>query len=475
MPGLSSLPYYPINDFGPLMKGLVIGGLGIFHVFLAQFAIGGGMLMCYLEWLGQRGKNPFARRFVDGFFKLLVLISFVVGALTGVGIWFTTIQVSPRTIGMMVGEFHWIWATEWTFFCLEVVSGYAFYRYGDRLPDRARLILLVLYTLAAWFSLFWINGILSWQLTPGDWVETRSVWAGFFNASFWPSLVFRTLTSMTIATLVACIVINLMRDLEREDRRLLMNHAARLLAPMTLMPLLGLWYFSSIPADSRSWVLGGSPAMTLFFTLGLGSSLLIGVYALFGLIQQKLYINAATAGLLCVLGFAATAGGEFVREGVRKPYTVRQTLYSNSIRPAEIAELRRVGSVTNDPFPLQNESTIPEEQLRLGAKVYRFQCSICHTLNGANALVELTGTWTIEQKRMNIAQLQRTKPFMPPFAGNAAECEALVQYLEWLAAGSPETWPASNDPEVLTQIERWIEKAGTNPGTSPHPAIGGGR
>ena len=36
-------------DLGPLMKGMVIGGLGIFHVFLAQFAIGGGMLLCYLQ------------------------------------------------------------------------------------------------------------------------------------------------------------------------------------------------------------------------------------------------------------------------------------------------------------------------------------------------------------------------------------------------------------------------------------------
>jgi hypothetical protein len=24
----SSIPYYPVNDFGPLMKGLVIGGVG---------------------------------------------------------------------------------------------------------------------------------------------------------------------------------------------------------------------------------------------------------------------------------------------------------------------------------------------------------------------------------------------------------------------------------------------------------------
>jgi hypothetical protein len=41
----SGLASYPINDFGPTMKGMVIGGLGIFHVLLAQFAIGGGMLI----------------------------------------------------------------------------------------------------------------------------------------------------------------------------------------------------------------------------------------------------------------------------------------------------------------------------------------------------------------------------------------------------------------------------------------------
>ena len=51
---------YPINDFGPIMKGLAIGGLGIFHVFLAQFAIGGGFLMCYLQWLAMKRQSKVA-------------------------------------------------------------------------------------------------------------------------------------------------------------------------------------------------------------------------------------------------------------------------------------------------------------------------------------------------------------------------------------------------------------------------------
>lgn len=104
------------------MKGLVIGGVGILHVFLAQFAIGGGMLLWYFERLGQRGHQD-ARSFVDGYFRVLVLVSFVVGALTGVAMWFTTIQVGARTIGLMIDEFHWLWATEWVWFAVEITAG----------------------------------------------------------------------------------------------------------------------------------------------------------------------------------------------------------------------------------------------------------------------------------------------------------------------------------------------------------------
>lgn len=411
--------YFPLNEYGPLMKGLVIGSLGILHVFLAQFAIGGGMLLCYLQWLAGSGRDPLggARRLIDSYFSVLVLVSFVAGALTGVGMWFTTIQVSPRTIGLMVDEFHWVWATEWTFFAVEIVSGCAFYRYRDRLGHRARMALLAIYSVAAWMSLFWINGILSWQLTPGDWPSTGRVWSGFFNATFWPSLLYRTVASLSIAALVACVVINATPSGGVDARARLINQVALLLAPMVLMPLLGLWFVAAMPADGRSWILGGSTAMTLFLNVTVVASLLVGGYALIGLVRQKLVINGATATLLVALSFGATAGGEFVREGVRKPFTIRQTLYSNAIEPDQVQRLRVVGSVSADPYPLRDAASYPNDQVRLGAKAYRFQCSVCHTVSGVNGLTHLTGSWSIDQKRMNIAKLQFTKPFMPPFAG----------------------------------------------------------
>ncbi|QDU93101.1 cytochrome BD quinol oxidase subunit I [Lignipirellula cremea] len=456
--------YYPVNTFGPAMKGMVLGGLGIFHVFLAMFAIGGGMLMCYFQWLAQTGRNPYARRFVDDYFKLLVLISFVVGAVTGVAMWFVSIQVSPRTIGMMVGEFHWVWGIEWTFFSLEITAGYCFYRYSKVLTDTARFRLLLIYAVASWFSLFWINGILSWQLTPGNWPETRWMWDGFFNPSFFPSLLFRTVTAMTVGSLVACVVINAVPWLDRPAKESLIHRAAHLLAPMALMPFLGAWFLFTMPPDSRAMALGGNITMTMFMGASIGASALIGLYALVGMLRQQLYINGATASLLCMLAFVATGGGEFVREGVRKPYSIRKTLYSNSVTQADVARLRKIGCVTNDPYPMRNPEQYPNEQLLLGAKVYRFHCSVCHTVNGANGLSELCSSWSTEQKRLNIAQLQRTKAFMPPFAGNNLELEALVQYVSWENANRPADWKETDDPAVLEQIQRWLDEVGVESG-----------
>ena len=282
---------YPVNDFGPLMPGLVMGCVAIVHVFLAQFAVGGGFLLCYFQWLSIKGKCPHAREFVAGYFKALVLVSFVLGALTGVAIWFTAIQVSSETIGAMVHNFHWLWATEWTFFCLEIAAGYCFYRYHERISDRSGMALLVIYCIAAWMSLFIINGILSWQLTPGRWLETRNMVDGFFNPSFWPSLLFRTVVSTTLAALAACVVINLMKKVDRDTKTHLINRASHLLVPMVVMPLLGVWFLSVMPEDSRSWVTGGSAAMMLFMSVAIGASLMIGAYAIVGMVLNKLYIN----------------------------------------------------------------------------------------------------------------------------------------------------------------------------------------
>lgn len=458
------MEFYPPIDFGPLMPGLVIGLVGIVHVFLAQLAVGGGFVLGWIDFLGARGREPAARAFVDGFFRTIVLTSFVLGALTGVGIWLTAIQVSPPTIGLLVREFHWIWAAEWCFFALEIVAGYAFYRHGPRLADRPRRTLLALYTLAAWMSLVLINGILSFQLTPGHWLETGALVDGFFNPSFWPSLLYRTVSSIAVAALIAMIVVRGPARFEERERRSLVRHLAYLLAPMVLMAPLGAWYLAAMPPDSRSWVLGGSPAMSLFLAVAAAASGAIGLYALLGLLPGRHTVNAATATLLAGLAFAATAGGEFVREGARKPFTVRGVLYSNGVSRDAVPALREEGLATRDPYPLDPGVRYPSELVALGAKTLRDQCGACHTLEGVNSIAHLTATWTSRQLRLNLAQLQRTKPFMPPFAGTPRELEGLCRLIEWHRAGRPEGGerPAPTGEE-LQRLAEWLTEAGPWP------------
>ena len=130
------------------------------------------------------------------------------------------------------------------------------------------------------------------------------------------------------------------------------------------MPLLALWFLAVIPDDSRSWLLGGSMPMTMFVGVAAGASTADRRLRRSSACSRKrLYINGATATLLLVLAFGATAAGEFVREGARKPYTVRGVLYSTSMTPAEVARLRERGATTDDPYPLRDEARYPTAQL----------------------------------------------------------------------------------------------------------------
>ena len=69
------------------------------------------------------------------------------------------------------------------------------------------------------------------------------------------------------------------------------------------------------------------------------------------------------------------------------------------------------------------------------------------------------GTFGVDQQRLNIAKLQHTKPFMPPFAGTAEEVEAIVQYLTWEYADRPAAWSESKAPVVISRIGAWLAEA----------------
>ena len=120
-------------------------------------------------------------------------------------------------------------------------------------------------------------------------------------------------------------MVNLSNRYTREERTRIINYAAYCLAPMVLMAPASLWYFNHVPEASRIMAAGGAIAMTLFLlAFGIVRSLMIGAYAYFALIRKKQYVSLSTALLLTAMVLVTTGAMEFVREGIRKPYVIRE-------------------------------------------------------------------------------------------------------------------------------------------------------
>ena len=82
-----------------------------------------------------------------------VLLTLVLGALTGVGIWLTIGLVQPRATSALVTTFVWAWATEWTFFAVEIAAAMVYSCGWDRLEPRTHVAVGWVYFVASWASL----------------------------------------------------------------------------------------------------------------------------------------------------------------------------------------------------------------------------------------------------------------------------------------------------------------------------------
>ena len=182
---------YPIWNLS-MGGGVLIAIVAITHVWVSHFAIGGGLAIAMVETLSVRRRDPALRDLAKRASLMLILISTVFGAISGVGIWVTIGLVQPAATSALIHNYVWGWAAEWGFFILEVVTALLYYATWDKVRPRTHLLIIWLYFFAAYMSLVIIQGIISFMLTPGHWVETHSFWDGIFNPTYFPGLLMRT-------------------------------------------------------------------------------------------------------------------------------------------------------------------------------------------------------------------------------------------------------------------------------------------
>ena len=85
---------YPIREFA-MGGGILIALVAILHVVVSHFAVGGGLVMAVLETAAVKRNDRPLRDLVKRSSMILLLLSTVFGAISGVGIWFTIGVVHP--------------------------------------------------------------------------------------------------------------------------------------------------------------------------------------------------------------------------------------------------------------------------------------------------------------------------------------------------------------------------------------------
>ena len=115
----------PVWHFVGIGSGLIIGIVSVLHVFVAQFAVGGGIYLVWMERRAYRDGAPEILQWLERHTHFFLLLTMVFGGLSGVGIWFTMSVVNPGATSMLIHNFVFFWAAEWGLFLLEASGSFS--------------------------------------------------------------------------------------------------------------------------------------------------------------------------------------------------------------------------------------------------------------------------------------------------------------------------------------------------------------
>jgi mono/diheme cytochrome c family protein len=169
--------------------------------------------------------------------------------------------------------------------------------------------------------------------------------------------------------------------------------------------------------------------------------------------------------------FTFLGGYERVREGARKPFVIRDWIFSNGIRVDQVPWLNERGILTNSGWASRAAAV---GNLEAGEQIFRIQCSSCHTRDGYNSIrtrlgvadpdriagliglmradAEVWATAVTSSKgdtatrggtppsggpagARAVDRDQLTYPYMPPLVGTEEDAAALAEFLLRAAGG----------------------------------------
>lgn len=447
---------FPMFHLDWLNDRFLIAMIAIVHVFINHgLAVG---FIPYITWLEQKGvKMAGPDKITDPEWDQLVykkmMVAFIVtttlGAMTGVGIWFSAALISPASIGSLIRVFYFAWFVEWTVFVTEVVLIMIYFltwkNANKTLRSKIRHIRFGwALSLFSWITMAIIVSILGFMMDPGNWLKDRSLINGFTNPIYLPQLFFRTPAAMVLGGIFGMLLTTIFAKRHTVHRSTALRSAARWMLIWSPVALLAAYdYYNVMPEAMRqnmSTAVGTMEFARYYKLLSYiipGALLLVVLISIWGLLQPRT-LRFAFVLVPCIAAFGFLGIFERVREFIRKPYVIGGYMYSNLLREEDYPLYKRDGILQYATYAGTTEIT-PENRIAAGRDVFMLACSRCHTTHGINSIVDVfEGVYgagkPLEENSMEayIPNMHNGRTYMPPFPGNKAELKALAAYIRYL-------------------------------------------
>ncbi len=419
---------YPVWYLPEIGGGLLIALIAIFHVFVSHFAVGGGLYLIYAEKKGYREHSDPILAFTKRHARFFLLLTLVFGSITGVGIWFIIGLVNPAATSLLIHIFVFGWAAEWVFFLVEIVAAFVYFYMFGKMNPATHLKVGWVYFISAWLSLFLINGIVGFMLTPGSWLEDGNFWSAFFNPSFWPSLGLRTFIALMLAGVYGYLTASFCR--QREVRLAMTRFSGKwALGALAGAVPFAWWYVAILPEPAHGLVFGKSPTIAAAVQWGTaGTAALLIITLIAGIFKPALNLRpVAVLAMACAL--ISVGSFEWIREAARRPYAINEVIYSNMIKKEDLGRIVDQGYLQTAVW-VEDRQLTDERRPAVGEELFIQQCYACHTAGGwNNDLKEQTARMSYGAMSSYIKRIHEARYFMPPFAGTDAEADALAAYL----------------------------------------------
>ena len=454
---------YPTWYEPMLGSGWIIGIIATVHVLFSHTAVGAAILFGVLAWISARDNRPELIEFIKKYGLFLLVFSYILGSITGPGIWYSTSVGSPRGISSLIHNFVWKWATEWLFFVIEVVGVYMLVYMADKLERRTYMKVAITFSLTSFTTMLAIVGILSFQMGPGKeaWFTEGGYLLGYYGENTLAQVLIRSAFMFTMAAVVGGIVAAGLKDQALKTWILRRAAAVGIISTLVGMALYP-WYIGTYPEIAHLVMDNRLPAYFVPSILTVLGAIL--AYFVVTLIKPKL-ITASVAVIatvaILVLGLWP---GESIRESARKPYVAGQYLYSNQVIgrdvpgmgvASEIPTLEKVGFTQAHVFwPEAQREITRNNAADVGRTLAITACSACHSLTE-------TGIRPLKNyfpDKPEIAQVKTyllgalatgNTMYMPQIPLKEDEAEALAVYIASLS-----------DPEAIARYKTGAKTAG---------------